>query len=100
MDFDATSLYPSAMRDYNSKYPRIETGYVFTKGMNKVLVDKFKSSNFTRGKALFIVKYYNPKNSIIQHLHDKAKINKLEVNRMRNGYIVDYLTSFDIQRIV
>ena len=29
MDFDATSLYPSAMWDDNSVYPKIETGFAF-----------------------------------------------------------------------
>ena len=29
-DCDAVSLYPSAMWDENSIYPRIETGYAFT----------------------------------------------------------------------
>ena len=34
-DYDTVSLYPSAMWDENSIYPRIETGYVFTLDMNK-----------------------------------------------------------------
>ena len=33
-DFDAVSFYPSAMWDENSFYPRIETGYAYTKDMN------------------------------------------------------------------
>ena len=40
-DFDAVSLYPSAMWDENSIYPRIETGYAFTRDMNDELVKKF-----------------------------------------------------------
>ena len=39
-DFDATSLYPSAMWDENSIYPRIETGYAFTKEMNNKRLKK------------------------------------------------------------
>ena len=29
MDYEATSLYPSAMWDENSVYPKIETGFSF-----------------------------------------------------------------------
>ena len=67
-DFVANSLYPSAMWDENSLYPRIETGYAFTKGMNNELVKKLNTGNFTPGSAILGIKYYNPKNLIIQHL--------------------------------
>ena len=30
LDFDATSLYPSAMWDENSIYPKLESGYAFS----------------------------------------------------------------------
>ena len=40
-DFDAVSLYPSAMWDENSIYPRIETGNTFTRDKNDELVEKF-----------------------------------------------------------
>ena len=99
-DFDATSLYPSAMWDVNSIYPRIETGYAFTRDMNKVLVQKFNNGNFNQGSAILKIKYYNPKNLVVQHLPVKEKEGKLEINRMRNGYITDTLTSVDIQEIV
>ena len=99
-DFDAVSLYPSAMRDENSIYPRIETGYVYTKDMNDELVDKFNNGHFNQGSAILKVKYYNPKNLIVQHLPVKEKEKKIEINFMRNGYIIDYLTSFDIQEDV
>ena len=39
-DFDAVSLYLSAMWDENSIYPRIETGYAFTNDMKDELVEK------------------------------------------------------------
>ena len=52
-DFDAVSLYPSAMWDENSIYPRIETVYTFTKDMNDELVEKFDNQTFTRGSAIF-----------------------------------------------
>ena len=99
-DFDCNSLYPSAMWDPKSIYPRIETGYAFTKDMNEELVEKFNNQTFTKGSATLKVKYYYPKNLIVQHLPVKEKVNKIEVNRMRNGYITQILTSVDIQEIV
>ena len=99
-DFDAVSLYPSAMWDENSIYPRIETGYAFTTDMNDELVNKFNNGSFIQGSAILRIKYYNPKDLIVQHLPIKEKVNKMEINRMRNGYIIDTLTSVDIQEIV
>ena len=98
--YDAISLYPSAMWDENNIYPRIETGYAFTKDMNKFLVHRFNNQTFTQGSAILKIKFYNPKNLIVQHLPVKEKEKKLEINRMRNGYIIDTLTSVDIQEIV
>ena len=68
--------------------------------MNDELVKKFNNQTFNRGSAILKNKYYNPKNLIVQHLPNKERVNKMEINRMRNGYIVDYLTSVDIQEIV
>ena len=99
-DFDATSLYPSAMWDEKSIYPRIETDYAFTRDMNKFLVHKFNIQTFNQGSAILRIKDYNPKNLIVQHLPVKEKEGKLKINRMRNGYIIDTLTSVDIQEIV
>ena len=99
-DFDAVSLYPSAMWDEKSIYPRIETGYAYTPDMNDELVNKFNTGNFNQGSAILRIKYYNPKNLIVQHLPIKERVNKTEINRMRNGYIIDALTSVDIQEIV
>ena len=45
-DFDAVSLYPSAMWDENSIYPRIETGYALTRDMNNELVEKLNNQTF------------------------------------------------------
>ena len=68
--------------------------------MNDELVEKFNTGNFTKGSAVLRIKYYNPKNLIVQHLPVKEKEKKTENNRMRNGYIRDHLTSVDIQEIV
>ena len=99
-DFDAVSFYPSAMSDEKSVYPRIETGYAYTKDMNDEFVEKYNNQSFNQGSAILKIKYYNPKNSIVQHLPGKERVKKIEINRMRNGYNVDVLTSVDIQEIV
>ena len=99
-DFDCVNLYPSAMWDKNSINPKIETGHDFEKHMNEELVEKFNNQTFTKGSAFSKIKYYNPKNLIVQHLPVKEKEKKIEINRMRNGYITQVLTSVDIQEIV
>ena len=55
MDFDATSLYPSAMWDKNSMYPKIETGYAFQPHMNDVFVNEF--NNRTSNKMVRIAQF-------------------------------------------
>ena len=103
MDFDATSLYPSAMWDEKSVYPKIETGFAFKPHMNDVYVEAFNNQTFNEDggeSAILTIKYYNPPNLIFQHLPVKEKVKKIEVNRMRNGYIIDTLTSVDICEIV
>ena len=99
MDFDCTSLYPSAMWDKSSKFPKIETGYAYTTDMNDELVEKFNNQTFTQGSAILKNKYYSPKNLIVQHIPVKEKVKSIEINRMRNGYITQVLTSVDIQEI-
>ena len=103
MDFDATSLYPSAMWDQNSVYPKIETGFAFKPHMNNVYVEAFNNQSFNQDgdeSAILRIKYYNHPNLIFQHLPVKEKVKNVEVNRMRNGYIIDTLTSVDICEIV
>ena len=103
MDFDATSLYPSAMWDESSVYPKIETGFAFKPHMNDVCVEAFNNQSFNEDgdeSAILTIKYHNPPDLMFQHLPVKEKVEKIEVNRMRNGYIVDTLTSVDIQEIV
>ena len=83
-DFDAVRLSPSTMLDENSIYPRIETGYAYTRDMNDEIVNKFNNRTFNEGSAILKIKYYNPKNLIVQHLLIKEKVNKTEIIRMRN----------------
>ena len=79
------------MWDANSIYPRIETGYAFTEDMNDELVEKFITQTFNKGSAILKIKYFNPKNLIVQHLPVKEREKKIEINRLRNGYIIAYL---------
>ena len=88
------------MWDERSIYPRIETGYAYTRDMNNELVEKFNTGIFNQGSAFLKIKYFNPRDLIAQHLPVKEHEKKIEINRMRNGYIKDHLTSVDIQEIV
>ena len=56
-NFDGVSLYPSAMWDEKSIYPRIDTGYAFKKVINDELVEKFNTGNFNQGSAILKIKY-------------------------------------------
>ena len=49
MDFDVTSLYPSAVWDEKSVYPKIETGFAFKPHMNDVHVEAFNNQTFNQG---------------------------------------------------
>ena len=103
MDYDATSLYPSAMWDENSVYPKIETGFAFKPHMNIVYVKAFNNQTFNQDgdeSAFLRTKYYNPPDVIFQHLPVKEKVKNVEINRMRNDYIINTLTSVDICEIV
>ena len=88
------------MWDEKSIHPKIETGYAFTRDMNDQLVENFNNGNFNQGSAILKIKYYNPRDLVVQHLPVKEKEKKIGINRMRIGYIIDYLTSVDIQEIV
>ena len=46
------------------------------------------------------IKYSNPPDLIFEHLPVKEKVRNIEVNRMKNGYIIDTLTRIDIQEFV
>ena len=88
------------MWDDNSIYPRIETGYPFTPDMNDEIVQKFNTQTFTQGSAILKVLYYNPEDLIFQHIPIKETVKNIELNRMRNGYIIETLTSVDIHEII
>ena len=93
MDLDATSLYPSAMWDENSVYPKIETGLAFKPLMNDVYVEAFNNQSFNKDgdeSAILTIKYHNPPDLIFQPLPVKEKVKKIEVNRMRNGLLLTH----------
>ena len=48
MDFDATSLCPSAIWDNGSVYPKIESGSTFKPRMNLVFANDFKKQTFNQ----------------------------------------------------
>ena len=103
MDFDASNSHPSAIWDENSVYPKMESGFVFQPHMNKIFVNAFNNQTFHEHgneSTILRVKYYNRPDLIFQHLPVEGKIENIEVNRKRNGYTIDTLTSVDICEIV
>ena len=109
VSYDFNSLYPSAQIDKNSFWPKIETACPFKKYMSDSICSLFNSGRWNQlnRSAFLTIKYHNPENLIFQHLPVKEKIknpyknNRLEeINRMRNGIIIDTLTSVDIVEIV
>ena len=103
MDFDASSLYPSAMWDEKSVYSNIETGFAFKLHMIKTYVVAFNNQTFSQvGKesAILKLKFCNPPNLVFQHLPVKGKVKKIEVIRLRNGYNIETLASVDLQEYV
>ena len=71
--------------------------------MNKIYVEASNNQTFNQygnENANLLVSYYSLPDLMFQHLPIKAKIKFIEINPMRNGYIVDVLTSVDIHEIV
>ena len=65
------------------------------------IVEPFNNQTFNQDgdeSAILRIKYCNPPDLIFQHLPVKEKVENVEVKR--NGYIIDTLTSVDIQEIV
>ena len=109
MSYDFNSLYPSTQLDINSTWPKIGTTYTFEKHMSDAICSLFNSGRWNELKrcAFLTVKYHNPENLVFQRFPVKKKIenpyknNRLEeIIRMRNGIIIDTLTSIDIVEIV
>ena len=106
---DFNRVYPFAQIDKSSAWPKIETAYPFKNYMSDAVCSLFNSGrlNDLNRSAFLTVEYYNLENLIFQHILVKEKIenpyknNRLEkINRMRNGILIDTLTSIDIVEIV
>ena len=83
--------------------PKIQTGFAFKPHMNDVYVEAFNNQTSNQDgdePAILRMKYYNPRDLIFEHLPVKEKVKKIKFNRMRNGNIINTLTSVDIQEIV
>ena len=96
LDYDPTMLYPSAMWDRKSVYPKLESGFCFQPYMNDIYVEAFSIQIFNQDgdeSAILRKKFYNLPNLMFQPLTVKEKVKKIEVNRKRNGYIIYNLTS-------
>ena len=107
MDFDATSLYPSAMWDQTRVYPKKENGFAFKHRMNDIYiyiyVEAFNIQTFNQdGNESANLKkiYFNPPELIFQHLPVKEKVKNIEVIIVRIVFIIDTLIDVDIQEIV
>ena len=68
--------------------------------MNGQLVENFNTQTFNQGSAILKIRYYTPKNLIVQHLPVKERGKKFEINRLRNDYIIDAFTSIDAHEII
>ena len=106
MAFDATSLYPSAMFDSESEYPRCETAYHIKEHEKPIVLNLFNNQQFRPRCGIFSVLYEYPENLFFQPMPAKDKTversvkQNLDVIRFRNGVIYDVLCSVDIQEIV
>ena len=77
MHFNAISLYPFAMCDNTSVYPKKEQGFVFKPHLNDFYLEAFNNQSFNQNgneSAILNLKYYNPANLIFQHLPVKERV--------------------------
>ena len=104
VSYDFNSLYPTAQRDMNSTWPKLEIAHPFEKDMNDSFCSLFNSGrwNGLKKSAFLTVKPHNPENLLFQHLPVKEKSknpyknNSLEeINEMGSGIIIDTLTCVD-----
>ena len=84
------SFYPFGMWDQNSIFSKVENGFAIKLDLNEMYVEAFNNRTFNQDgneNAIIRIKFYKPPNLIFQHLLVKEKVYKIEVNRMKNGYI-------------
>ena len=83
IDFEATSLYRSGMWDEKSVYRRRKAGFAFKPYMNDFYLEVLKIQSFNQDvneSAILKFKFYNPPDSILQHLPVKGKVKIIEFN--------------------
>ena len=71
--------------------------------MNVVHVEAFNIQTFNQDgneSAILKTNYCNQHDLIFQHLSVKEKVKYIEVNRMRNGFIIDTLFCVDNRKTV
>ena len=93
---------PKAMWVKKSVYPKMETGFLFKPHMNKIYLEAFSNQTFNQDGyecAISRIKYYTPPDLLFVHLPVKEKVKNIEVNRMRNGSIIDTSTSVNVYPI-
>ena len=76
-DFDASSLYSSAMWVANSVYPKLETGFAFKVHMDDLYTEALNDQTFNQDgneSAIIKLKIYTTPDLIIQHLPVKDKV--------------------------
>ena len=103
MAFDGNSLYPSAMIDEHSYFPKVESARLMKSDEAKKIKDQFNTNTFKKS-GIFQIEYENDSKQFLQHLpsNDKTKFEGITrvVNRFRNGIINDTLSSVDIIEII
>ena len=105
---DYISVYPSAMAHPDSKWPALQTAKAIIVEDGDRLCSLFKNGDWKslNKSGFFIVRYYNPKDNIFQHMSVKENVfndrkNRHEaINRFRNGDIIQHSTNVDIEEIV
>ena len=61
--------------------------------MKDEVVEKLNAQKCIQGTVLLKVLYYNPSDSVFLHLPVGEEIEKTEINRLKDGYIIDTLTN-------
>ena len=59
-------------------YPKIKTGYAFTKDMNESIVNQFTSGDKLFASAILNIKNYNPEDIVIQPLPIREERKKMK----------------------
>ena len=70
-DFNSTSMYPTAMWDEKSVYPKLKSGFVFKEYITDVYVEAFNNQTFHQDfieSVILKIKFCIPPNLIFQHL--------------------------------